>query len=81
VKRLLGYVAGIGLGAAAGVVLSKRMGPPALGDKPRPPKEPSGEPGRFGAMVKRALDEGRRVMKQTEDELSKQVAEASDPAR
>jgi hypothetical protein len=82
-KRLLGYLAGIGLGAAAGIVVSKRMGPPALGDKPRhaKPKEPSGEGGKFGAMIKRALEEGRRVMKQTEDELAAQVAEASDETR
>lgn len=81
-KRLLGYLAGIGLGAAAAVVISKRMGPPALGDKPRrapvPGASMTGRMGKLGATLRRAVDEGRRVMKQTEEELAKQVASPSD---
>lgn len=85
-KRLLRYVAGIGLGAAAAVVIAKRLGPPAFGDKPRRRPAP-GEPsegstpsrlGKLGGMWRRAIDEGRRVMKQTEEELAKQVASTSD---
>ena len=81
-KRLLGYVAGAGLGAAAGVVIAKRIGPPAFGDKPRPAPAPGGATrgfaGRIGGTLKRAVDEGRRVMKQTEEELAKQVAPPPD---
>ena len=84
-KRLLRYVAGIGLGAAAGMVIAKRLGPPAFGDKPRRRPAPGAPPGsapvragRLGEMWRRAVDEGRRVMKQTEEELAKQVASTSD---
>ena len=81
-KLLLRYVAGIGLGAAAGMVIAKRLGPPAFGDKPRRRPAPGASlgsmPGRLGEMWKRAVDEGRRVMKQTEEELAKQVASTSD---
>ena len=80
-KRLLRYAAGMGVGAAAGMVIAKRVGPPAFGDKPR--RRPAvastrSMPGRLGGMWKRAVDEGRRVMKQTEEELAKQVASTSD---
>jgi hypothetical protein len=82
VKRLLGYVAGIGLGAAAAVAIAKRMGPPAFGDKPRRAPAPGGTtPGFVGKLrqtLKRAVDEGRRVRKQTEEELAKQVASPTD---
>lgn len=77
-KRLLGYLAGIGLGAAAAVVISKRMAPPASGDKPRRASAPgvsaTGRMGKLGATLRHAVDEGRRVMKRTEEELAKQVA-------
>lgn len=81
-KRLLGYVAGIGLGAAAGVMVAKRMGPPAFGDKPRRAPAPGGTTpgfvGKLGETLKRAVGEGRRVMQQTEEELAKQVASPTD---
>jgi hypothetical protein len=80
VKRVLGYLAGIGLGAAAATAVARRMGPPRLGDKPRRPR-PAPEAGtkargRLGATVRRALDEGRRVMRQTEAELAEQVTKS-----
>jgi hypothetical protein len=84
--RLLRYAVGIGAGAAAGMVIAKRLGPPAFGDKPR--RQPAAGTsaagavpariGKLGEMVKRAVDEGRRVMKQTEEELAQQVASTSD---
>jgi hypothetical protein len=82
VKRLLGYVAGIGLGAAVAVVISKRRAPPALGHKPRRSAvaggSRTGRMGKLGATLRHAVDEGRRVMKQTEEELAKQVASPGD---
>ena len=81
-KRLLGYVAGIGLGAAAGIVIAKRTGRAAFGDKPRRAPVPGdarpGFVGKLGMTLRRAVDEGRRVMKQTEAELAKQVASPAD---
>ena len=79
-KRLLAYLAGIGLGAAAGYTVYKRTSPPELGDKPRrakPPRPPGTGDGKLGDTLRRALDEGRRVMKQTEAELAERAAAAS----
>ena len=81
--RVLRYVVGIGVGAAVGIAIAKRLRPPAFGDKPRRQPAAGSMPGpvsRLGEMVKHALDEGRRVMKQTEEELAKQVASTSDGA-
>jgi hypothetical protein len=80
VKRLLAYLAGIGLGAAAGYAAYKRTSPPELGDKPRRPKvpKPPGTGGGLGDALRRALDEGRRVMKQTESELAERAAATND---
>lgn len=84
-KRLLAYLAGIGLGAAAGYTAYKRTSPPELGDKPRRPKPPRPPGagggtmgGKLGDTLRRALDEGRRVMKQTEAELAERAAAAGD---
>jgi hypothetical protein len=87
VKRALLYAVGIGVGAAVGIAIAKRLGPPAFGDRPRhgqpvPGTSPSGSLqgriGKFGEMIMRAVDEGRRVMKQTEEELARQVASPGD---
>lgn len=87
-KRALLYAAGIGVGAAVGIAIAKRLGPPAFGDKPR--RRPAsaergslagslqGRFGKLGEMITRAVDEGRRVMKQTEEELARQVASPGD---
>ena len=84
-KRALLYAAGIGVGAAVGVVIAKRLGPPAFGDKPRRRPAPGGSLGgsmprfgKLGEMITRAVEEGRRVMKQTEEELARQVASPGD---
>ena len=89
-KRALLYAVGIGVGAAVGIAIAKRLGPPAFGDKPRHGRPaPGASPGssggtmperfsRIGEMIKHAVDEGRRVMKQTEEELARQVASPGD---
>jgi hypothetical protein len=82
VKRLVAYLAGIGLGAAAGMAVYKRTSPPELGDKPRKAKPSGGLSdeggGKLGSTLKRALEEGKRVMKETEAELTERAAAASD---
>jgi hypothetical protein len=83
VKRLLGYLAGIGIGAAAGVVVMKRSGSRPAADGPSPEGAPGSASGadRLKARVARAVEEGRKVMRQTEEKLSKQVAAPGEPTQ